>query len=134
MTPLELSAGLGGWISLVLILLLIQNKPLNPLGLFLTPFVVVGLVYATLQAVWYSALLFLYVLTAMMNPLLMGATFTALLVSVITYTTVDIASKYIHGNDPMTPRRPTGEQAGEQVGEQAGEQVAEQVIEQSTIE
>jgi len=134
MTPLELSAGLGGWISLVLILLLIQNKSLDPPILFATPLVVMGLVYATLQAMWYSVLLFLYVLTAMMNPLLMGATFTALLVSVITYTTVDIASKYIHGNDPMTPRRPTGEQAGEQVGEQAGEQVAEQVIEQSTIE
>jgi len=125
MTPLEISAGLGGWISLVLILLLIQNKPLNPLGLFLTPFVVVGLVYATLQAVWYSALLFLYVLTAMMNPLLMGATFTALLVSVITFTTLDIANKYRLGNDPMTPRRPTEEQVTEQVGEQVAEQTGE---------
>jgi predicted membrane protein len=116
MTPLEISAGLGGWISLVLILLLIQNKPLDPLGLFMAPFVVIGLVYATLQAVWYSAMAFLYILTAMMNPALMGATFTTLLVGVITYTTVDIASKYVHGNDPMTPRRPE-EPIGEQVGE-----------------
>ena len=117
MTPLELSAGLGGWISLVLILLLIQNKPLDPLGLFLTPFVVISLVYVTLQAVWYSALVFLYILTAMMNPVLVGATFTTLLVGVITYTTLDIASKYVHGNDPITPRRPE-EPIGEQVGEQ----------------
>lgn len=120
MTPLELSAGLGGWISLVLILLLIQNKPLDPLGIFITPFVVICLVYATLQVVWYSAMAFLYILTAMMNPVLVGATCTTLLVGVITYTTLDIASKYIHGNDPMTPRRPeepTGEQAGEQTGE-----------------
>jgi predicted membrane protein len=126
MTPLEISAGLGGWISLVLILLLIQNKPLNPLGLFITPFIVVGLAYATLQAVWYSALAFLYILAAMMNPLLMGATFTTLLVSVITYTTLDIANKYRLGNDPMTPRRPTGEQMAEQVVEQVAEQVGEQ--------
>jgi predicted membrane protein len=121
MTPLEISAGLGGWISLVLILLLIQNKPLEPLGLFVTPLIVVGIVYATLQAVWYGALAFLYILTAMMNPALMGATFTTLLVGVITYTTLDIANKYRLGNDPMTPRRPeepTGEQVGEQVIEQ----------------
>ena len=120
MTPLELSAGLGGWISLVLILLLIQNKPLDPLGIFITPFVVICLVYATLQVMWYSAMAFLYILTAMMNPVLVGATCTTLLVGVITYTTLDIASKYIHGNDPMTPRRPTGEQGTEQVGEQTG--------------
>lgn len=120
MTPFEISAGLGGWISLVLILL-IQNKSLDPLGLFLVPFIVVGLLYATLQAVWYSALLFLYVLTAMMNPVLFSVACVTLLVSVTTYTTLDIASKYVHGNDPMTPRRPeepTGEQVAEQVGEQ----------------
>ena len=120
MTPLELSAGLGGWISLVLILLLSQNKPLDPLGIFITPFIVICLVYATLQVMWYSAMTFLYILTAMMNPVLVGATFTTLLVGVITYTTLDIASKYIHGNYPMTPRRPE-EPTGEQVGEQTGE-------------
>jgi predicted membrane protein len=127
MTPLELSAGLGGWISLVLILLLIQNKPLDPLGIFITPFVVICLVYATLQTVWYSAMAFLYILTAMMNPVLVGATCTTLLVGVITYTTLDIASKIHH--DPMTPRRPE-EQIVEHVDEQVAEQVDEQVDEQ----
>ena len=122
MTPFEIAAGIGGWISLVLILLLNQNKSLDPLGLFLVPFIVVGLLYATLQAVWYSTLLSLYVLTAMMNPVLFSVACVTLLVSVTTYTTLDIMRKYENGNDPMTPRRPE-----EPIGEQVAEQVAEQV-------
>ena len=129
MTPFEIAAGIGGWISLVLIPLLIQNKPLNPLGLFVTPFVVIGLVYATLQVVWYGALAFLYTLTAMMNPVLFSVACVTLLVSVTTYTTLDIMRKYENGNDPMTPRRPE-----EPTGEQVAEQVGEQVVEQTGIE
>jgi len=109
MTPLNLSAGLVGWIGLDLIFLLI---PIVKINLFITPLVVMGLVYVTLQVVWYSALAFLYILTAMMNPVLIGATCTALLVGVITYAALDIMSKIHH--DPMTPRRPIGEQVIDQ--------------------
>jgi predicted membrane protein len=122
MTPLELSAGLGGWLSLVLILLLSQNKPLDPLGIFITALVVISLLYATLQAVWYIALFTLYVLTAMMNPPLICTVYVFLLVSVITYTSLDIMKKYRLGNDPMTPRKPE-----EPIGEQGVEQGVEQV-------
>ena len=82
--------------------------------MFITTLVVISLVYATLQAAWYIALLTLYVLAAMMNPLLVGTVCVVLLVSVIAYTSLDIMNKYRHGKDPTGPCRPIEEQVIEQ--------------------
>jgi apolipoprotein N-acyltransferase len=94
MTPIEYSAGLGGWISLVLILLLIQKKPVDPLLLFLLPACVIGLTYAVFHLAWVGLLLLLFVLSSMAQPIILITVFVALLVSVTTYTMIDITNKF----------------------------------------
>ena len=105
MTPLEYSAGLGGWMSLALILLLIQDKPLDPLVLLLLPACVIGLTYVLLQLAWAAFLLLLFVLTSMVQPVILITVCMALLISVTTYTVVDIIHKFHRLEDPLAPYR-----------------------------